>query len=73
MCPCWWPALKQTSSGALRVEPDDAMVVANLGDCLEKLVDKKGAITRYRRVLELTDDPNLVHQAQSRLSALEAK
>jgi tetratricopeptide (TPR) repeat protein len=68
-----WPEVKRQLESALRVAPDDPLVVANLGDCLEKLGDKKGAITRYRRVLELTDDPNLVHQAQSRLSALEAK
>ena len=65
-----WPKVRQQLEAALAVAPNDALVVTNLADCLEKLGDKPAAIIQYRRVLTLTRDQQFVDHARARLSAL---
>jgi tetratricopeptide (TPR) repeat protein len=65
----WGEAARQLER-ALKHAPDDALVIANLGYCLEQSGDKAGAVARYRLVVELDDDPGEVARAKTRLAEL---
>ncbi len=66
-----WSAAKRQFEAALSVAPRDALVVGNLGYCLEKLGDNKGAIAQYEKVVALDNDASEVARAKSRLAALQ--
>jgi len=68
-----WQEVRRQLEAALKVAPEDSLVIDNLGNCLEKLGDKKGAIIQYRKLVTLNHDPEEVERAKSRISALEGK
>jgi tetratricopeptide (TPR) repeat protein len=66
-----WNEAKRQFEAAMGVAPRDALVVGNLGYCLEQLGDKKGAIAQYEKVVALDNDAGEIERAKSRLTALK--
>lgn len=52
---------------ALEHAPDDSLIWANLADCEERMGHHSEALTIYRRIVQLDNDPKLVERAKKAL------
>ena len=66
-----WTEVKKWLLLALEQDPDDSLVIANLGYCYEKLGDTNSSIEQYKRVINLNNNPEQVKRAKAKLTEFE--
>lgn len=68
-----WPETERWLLLASEQDPRDSLVLSNLGYCHEHQGNLPAARARYRRVIELDNNPDLVRKAKARLMELEGQ